>query len=389
MTPRRHIALMADTERLDYGQRAVLLAIQRQAWEFSVSRCDTDPFAADRAAGRYDGIIAVSRLRLAARHARGPVPIVAVSRALCHTRMPRVVPDHVQAGRMAARHLIACGYPRFAYLGPLRHGPSTLQMHGFQRQLAETGRPCTVWRVRQDPKINPRGWLSSADHLDAWLQTLRPPVGVLAARDLVARALAQACDRRGLRIPLDVGIMGVGNDTVICDAPPVPLTSIDLDWDEIARRALALLIRLIGSAPWPSRACRVRPRGVIERRSTRGDADGDPLVVAALAWIADHCGDPIRVPDVAAAFGVPLRALQDRVAAAHPRTLIAELTAARLRRAEHLLLATPLPIAAIADACGYRTRRHLTRAFRQAHGLSPRAWRRAHRRRFGPAGASE
>ena len=386
MTPRRHIALMAELDRLDYGQRAVLIAIQRQAWEFHISRCDTDPFATDHAAGRYDGIIAISHLGLAARHARGPIPIVAVSRAAYHTRMPRVLPNHAQAGRMAARHLIACGYPRFAYLGPLVDRPSTLQMHAFQHELAKTDRPCTIWRVSQHPKINPRGWLSSADHLDAWLQTLRPPVGVLAAADLVARTLAQACDRQGLRIPLDVGIMGVGDDTVICDAPPVPLTSIDLDWDEVARRALALLDRLIGGAPWPPKARPVWPRGVVERRSTRGDAHGDPLVVAALAWIADHCGQPIRVADVAAAFGVPLRALQDRVAAAHPRTLIAELTAARLRRAEHLLRTTDLPIAAIADACGYRTRRHLTRVFRAAHGLSPRAWRQARRSADGPAG---
>jgi len=89
MAPRRHIALMADPDRLDCGQRAVLLAIQRQAWEFHISRCDIDPFATDHAAGRYDGIIAISRLRLAARHARGPVPIVAVSSA---AGRPRLLP---------------------------------------------------------------------------------------------------------------------------------------------------------------------------------------------------------------------------------------------------------------------------------------------------------
>ncbi len=366
---------MVAPDRLDHGRRALAFAIAQQVHERPGWQCSLDPLAVTRAAGLYDGVIAVSQVVMAARHVGGPVPIVAVGRGAYHTRMPRVLPDDAQAGRMAARHLIAAGYARFAYLGPLVDPPSTLQMHGFRHELAKTHRPCTVWRVRQDPKVNPRGWAACADHLDAWLDTLRPPVGVLAASDLVARILADVCHDKGLRVPLDLGIVGVGDDPLFCDAPPVALTSIEHNWHEIARRALDLLARLINGAPWPPRARRVWPLGIVERRSTRGDPDGDPLVVAALAWIAEHCAQPIRVGDIAGAFGVPLRHLQDRVAAAHPRTLIAELAAARLRRAESLLRTTDLAIAAVARAAGYRTRRHLTRAFRAAHGLPPRAWR--------------
>lgn len=50
----------------------------------------------------------------------------------------------------------------------------------------------------------------------------------------------------------------------------------------------------------------------------------------------------------------------------------------RLEYARHLLLAGGA-IGEVAAACGFRTRAHLTAAFRQEHGASPRAWRAAQR----------
>lgn len=45
----------------------------------------------------------------------------------------------------------------------------------------------------------------------------------------------------------------------------------------------------------------------------------------------------------------------------------------RLEYARHLLL-TGAAVGTVATACGFRTRAHLTAAFRHEHGLSPRAW---------------
>lgn len=46
----------------------------------------------------------------------------------------------------------------------------------------------------------------------------------------------------------------------------------------------------------------------------------------------------------------------------------------RLEYARHLLQ-TGAAVGEVATACGFRTRAHLTAAFRHEHGLSPRAWR--------------
>jgi len=51
----------------------------------------------------------------------------------------------------------------------------------------------------------------------------------------------------------------------------------------------------------------------------------------------------------------------------------------RVERARDLLLAhPPLPIAEIAQRCGFADQSHLTRAFAARMGLAPAAWRRRH-----------
>lgn len=49
---------------------------------------------------------------------------------------------------------------------------------------------------------------------------------------------------------------------------------------------------------------------------------------------------------------------------------------ARIRAAEALIL-QGLPLAQVADACGFAHQPHLTRAFRKARGMTPAAWRAA------------
>lgn len=50
------------------------------------------------------------------------------------------------------------------------------------------------------------------------------------------------------------------------------------------------------------------------------------------------------------------------------------LTRHRLDYACHLLASGAGSVAQVAAACGFRSRRHLTAAFRSAHGVSPRGW---------------
>ena len=51
----------------------------------------------------------------------------------------------------------------------------------------------------------------------------------------------------------------------------------------------------------------------------------------------------------------------------------------RIERARELLLNSPLPIADVADLCGFADQSHFTRVFTNALGVSPGEWRRLRR----------
>jgi transcriptional regulator GlxA family with amidase domain len=52
---------------------------------------------------------------------------------------------------------------------------------------------------------------------------------------------------------------------------------------------------------------------------------------------------------------------------------------ARMRKVEHLLADPGLPLPQVAVAAGFADQAHFTRTFRRFCGLTPAAWRRAHR----------
>lgn len=54
-------------------------------------------------------------------------------------------------------------------------------------------------------------------------------------------------------------------------------------------------------------------------------------------------------------------------------------TDARLKRAQHLLLTTDMPLTTVATATGFYDQAHFTRVFRQHLGATPAAWRRDRR----------
>jgi AraC family transcriptional regulator len=94
-----------------------------------------------------------------------------------------------------------------------------------------------------------------------------------------------------------------------------------------------------------------------------------------LAYIRDHLGDELSVSVLAE---------QAAVSVAHFRRLFQEamgtsphryVLATRLEQARKLLAVTRLPIAQIADECGFSSQSHFTASFRIAHACTPAQYR--------------
>ena len=105
------------------------------------------------------------------------------------------------------------------------------------------------------------------------------------------------------------------------------------------------------------------------------------LVSRALDFIRISAASPGIDPQrVAVSLAVSVRTLH-KAFENEPQTVAQAILAARLTKAEALLQGATLRMDEVASLSGFASPSSFSRAFRRAHGMPPRDWRRAHRER--------
>jgi transcriptional regulator GlxA family with amidase domain len=114
------------------------------------------------------------------------------------------------------------------------------------------------------------------------------------------------------------------------------------------------------------------PQGA-QREQTR---DGLRLLyLRARVCIERHHAQPLTLGLVARATSSSPRQLERAFRACANTTFRAELTRVRLRAAAHLLANQPLVVSDVAHRVGFRQAPHFCKAFRNAYGMTPGAYR--------------
>jgi LacI family transcriptional regulator len=373
MARQRRVAVMYRPDRLGFRERATLEGIarfaERAGWHLVL-----DPFAVHRPAPEWDGMIIPPRKGTGRPSERAPIPLVSVVWSKTPADLVRVVENRHRAGRLAARHLVERGYRTFAHLGFSRNMQSRLERRAFRRELDRLGRPMESVRTFKTLSTQRAWWDQVTAGIDRWLKRIKRPVGFLAARPGLARAIAGRALRMGLRVPEDVGIVSADNAPTLCTLPPA-LTSIHFDYAELGHRAAELLDRLIGGAEPPENAILIPPT-LVPRRSTDRQATADPLVAQALWFIDSRRTEPLRPADVAAAMGLGQRTLLRRLRQAGRDSIRQEIIKARIEHAKLMLADGDEPLPAVAHECGFPSAPALRRAFKRHVGTPPSHWRR-------------
>ena len=94
--------------------------------------------------------------------------------------------------------------------------------------------------------------------------------------------------------------------------------------------------------------------------------------------IDSHLGEPLRIAELAASFGLSERTLSRRFAAATGHAPRAYLQYARIQHAKRLLETAGDPIDEVRRRAGYSDSATFRRVFKQATGLSPSGYRDAY-----------
>jgi len=305
------------------------------------------------------------------------VPLLAYDVNEYSGRVPCVLSEDFQAGRLAAQHLLDLGHHHFAFCGYSGIRWSRERCQAFCDAVEQTGWKVDIYRP---PSRRPMPWAREEPHLRHWLRRLPKPIGMLCANDDRAASILETCHVLGYGVPEDVSVVGVDDDQYVCELQNPPLSSVKMASDKAGYEAAALLDRMIhGKQTMSGQRIVAHATGVVTRQSTNVLMVSNPEVRKALRFIRENAGRPIRVADIVKLTGLSHRTLNDRFHAELGCSIIKQLTRVRIACICRLLTETEMRIREIAVAVGYEDDRHFSRYFKRATGLTPQAYRRKHR----------
>lgn len=169
--------------------------------------------------------------------------------------------DNVEAGRMAATTLVARGYTRLGFMGGPQDATSTQdRMHGFLDELA------------RHPHVTVTHSFADAYSFDAGRQEMlrllqsSPAQAYFGGDDVLSIGALSAIADHGLRVPDDIGIIGL-NDMTMAGWENINLTTIRQPIQQIVTSCIELITGMLDDPDrYPEHrifACKIIERGTL------------------------------------------------------------------------------------------------------------------------------
>jgi LacI family transcriptional regulator len=150
-------------------------------------------------------------------------------------RYMQVIPDDEGGGYAAARIVLDAGHRRIAFLQLIPGMVATgLRLRGFQRAMREHGvTPNAAWLMHgaEEDAANEFAHLTAA--VERLFAGAEQPTAILCGNDKMAMRVIFILQRRGLRVPADVSVVGFDDFRLISEALDPGLTTVALPYREI------------------------------------------------------------------------------------------------------------------------------------------------------------
>jgi len=379
------VALLIETSR-EYG-RGLLRGVMQYAREHGPWSIYFEPRGLYDAPPSWlsswggDGIIArvaTAELQQAVTAAR--VPVIDVRIGGFGDQFPGVGVDNRAMVNLAFDHLWQQGYRQFAFCG-LPQGLnrwSDFRAEAMAQAAAKAGGSFSLFESKSVDTENPR-WDQDQEQIATWLKTLPLPTGLLANTDDRALQVLEAARRAELRVPDDLGVIGIDNDELLCNLANPPLTSVHCGVERVGYRAAAELGRLISGKSRRKDRIDLQPLCVVERESTNILVFQDHELGRLIRELRASACDGLRVDALLKKSSLSESTIQRRFKQFVGRSMKEEITRIRMERACELLAHSDLPISEISGRCGFNEPKQLSTVFHKKMGMTPLDYRRQNR----------
>ena len=258
------------------------------------------------------GVIArVTTDGMARKLRRAALPVVDVFCARERAGFCGVDSDHEAIGRIAADYFVSKRYSTLAFAGfkgvpfsemRLRGFSDAMQCHGLSPLVHEAEMKNNNQTFYNDEIVD----VIDSRSLASWLRRLPRHSAIFATNDLMAAQISRLAGDLSIRIPADALLLGVDNDSQLCAFADTPVSSIDPNAFEVGHSSARILAAVIRQPPAAKihPTYRVRPRGLVERTSTRRHDISPEWLAEALGFIDSSLDRPLSTSDVVSHVGL-------------------------------------------------------------------------------------
>jgi DNA-binding LacI/PurR family transcriptional regulator len=184
---------------------------------------------------------------------------------------------------MAIEHLVELGHRRIAHLAGPYEACYRFPFGAEDRTIRTLERAESVSRARLDGAIqvleeqslhdaelfseaHPWKHADIRPSMERWSKMVNPPTAIYCANDYIAWEAILWARTQGIRVPNEIAIVGV--DNVEGPDRELFLSSVDIDVEEIGRRAMHVILDVLSGAESTSTHQIVEPLGLIARGSS-------------------------------------------------------------------------------------------------------------------------
>lgn len=285
--------------------------------------------------------------------------------------------DSVAIGREAAHALLRQGvYKSYGYAGYRTNDDwSRERGRAFRDALDESGFVGRMFDVEHF-----RDKVEDKATLVKWLKSVPKPCGILAACDDRAFEILDVCREVGIKVPAEIGVIGVNNDPILCENAEPKLSSIQPDFIGEGRLAAEILDKMMSGGRLAAAQTRrvVGVRAIMHRESTVAQSESGKLVQKVLSYISREAFRGIGVGDVARHFNVSRSLLELRFGELQRESVYEAMLRIRLEEVKRRLRFTNEPISEITAACGWKNPIPPKALFKRRFGMSMSEFRASH-----------
>jgi LacI family transcriptional regulator len=170
------------------------------------------------------------------------VPLVFVDVGPARPRVSNIRIDYLQGIRQAVQHLAALRHQKIGFIsGPLRLRSSMARQQAFISSMQEMGRIVDPGLILEGDHTMEGGMAVCAQMLAKSIK----PTAVVCSNDMTAIGVMRRSHEAGIRIPLDLSVVGF-DDIRLAQFVLPPLTTVQMSQGELARLAFHALLAEVG-----------------------------------------------------------------------------------------------------------------------------------------------